>query len=598
MDPRIRKAVGFAVLLSAASAWAQPAAHSAAGAPVAPALERALAEAAADDWLKVGVVLREDDLPAPAAGQVAGLDEAAARLEGVASRQGRVLGALPGGAFHLKRRYRLVAGLAVRARPAAVEALRRHPEVRFLYLDGRVTPSLAQGVPLVGADQAHALGVTGEGITVAILDTGIDTDHPDLAPDLVGEQCYCSDPHPSPVIGSPCCPGGGETQSGAGAAEDDDGHGTNVAGIVTATGVVAGPGVAPDATVVAVRVLGPTGGDFSDIAAGLDWVLLNKDSFGAPIRVVNLSLGDSGEYGDPPPSNPCQATNTANAIAALASAGVAVFAASGNDGHDDGVAFPACVPEAIAVGGVYDASFSQVSWCGNASCTTTLCTDSNVGPDDFVCHSNSGALLDLLAPNYATRTTNLGGGIQNFFGGTSASSPYAAAQAALLLEADASLSPAQVRDLLVGSGPSVTDPKNGLAFPRGDVGEIVPALVAECGNGALEPGEDCDDGGTAGGDCCAADCSFEAAAASCDDGDACTLSDACDGAGICVGGGPPDCDDGDACTAESCDALAGCVSTPIEGCSAEIPALPGPWALPLLGLLAAAGGWQIARRRS
>ena len=143
---------------------------------------------------------------------------------------------------------------------------------------------------------------------------------------------------------------------------------------------------------MAVKVLssGGTGTD-SDIDAGLDWVLQNH--LGLSIRIVNISLSDGGEF-DSTSISTCSTSPAAVAIADLSAAGVAVFAASGNDGHDLGISAPACVPEAISVGGVYDAAVGSISWCGNESCMTTLCADTT-GPDVFVCHSNSGSLLDI-----------------------------------------------------------------------------------------------------------------------------------------------------------------------------------------------------------
>jgi subtilisin family serine protease len=243
--------------------------------------------------------------------------------------------------------------------------------------------------------------------------------------------------------------------------------------------VVASPGAAPDAGIVAVKVLSSTGsGSFSDVAAGLDWVVTEGTTPGSPVEgvaVVNMSLGDGGEYANPSAS-PCTGTNTANAIQALHAAGVAVFVSSGNDGHDAGISFPACVPEAISVGGVYDAALGSISWCGNATCTTILCTDNPTATDDFVCHSNSGTFLDLLAPNWRTDTSAIGGGT-TAFGGTSASSPYAAAEAALLIQADGTLTPEQIRTLLTSHGPQVTNPDNGLSFARSDVGAAISTLT-------------------------------------------------------------------------------------------------------------------------
>jgi cysteine-rich repeat protein len=494
--------------------------------------------------IAVGVALRSDDLPPPGA----------ARRPAIQARQQRALDALPAGSFRLKRRYTSVSGFAGWAQRAAIEALLDHPETRFVYLDGTVHATLAEGAGLIGANTAHAFGVTGSGVRVAVLDTGIDTDHPDLSDDLAAQQCFCDD-HPSPRFG--CCPSGGQTEANA---EDDDGHGTSVSGIITSSRA-AGPGVAPDAEIVAVKVLDSGGnGSFSDIAAGLDWVLTNHAALG--IRIVNTSLGDGGEYNNPSAS-PCTGTNTATAIESLHAAGVTVFVSSGNDAHDDGISFPACVAEAISVGGVYDAALSGVSWCGNATCTVILCTDNPTAADVFVCHSNSDELLDILAPDWKTDTAALGGGT-TAIGGTSASSPYAAAEAALLLQVDGSLTPEQIRTLMKANGPAVVNPDNGLSFTRSDVAAALLVISpGTCGNDVVEFGEECDDGNTADGDCCSATCAFEVSGSSCQDGDACTVSDTCDGSGGCNPGAPRVCDDGAFCNgAETCDAGSGCLDGP------------------------------------
>jgi subtilisin family serine protease len=129
---------------------------------------------------------------------------------------------------------------------------------------------------------------------------------------------------------------------GFGSAEDDDGHGTSVGGIITASGAATAPGVAPDAGIVAIKVLRANGsGKFSDIAAVLDWLIGNHVSLG--VSVIILTLSDGGEYSNPLAS-PCSDTNSSNAIRDLAAAGVTVFLASGNDGHDDGISFPSVHP--------------------------------------------------------------------------------------------------------------------------------------------------------------------------------------------------------------------------------------------------------------
>src|SRR5262249_31237453 len=149
----------------------------------------------------------------------------------------------------------------------------------------------------------------------------------------------------------------------------------HVSGIITSAGTVAPQGVAPDAKIVAVKVLDSSGsGNFSDVAAGLDWVLDPSVPRGAAAgaRGGHMRLGDGGEYATTSVS-PCSGSPTASAVAALHAAGIAVFAASGNDGHDAGISFPACVAGAISVGGVYDANVGSVSWCGeDPLCLTAL----------------------------------------------------------------------------------------------------------------------------------------------------------------------------------------------------------------------------------
>ena len=478
----------------------------------------------------------------------------ASKRERVRLRQQEVIEGVSASEFEILRRYENLPGFSGRGGAAGIKALAAHPLVESLYIDGNVTATLAEGVPLVGADGAAALGFGGSGVAVAVLDTGIDTDHPDLMDDLLEERCWCAG-GPGPFSG--CCPDGSDTMTGAGAAEDGGDHGTNVSGIVTSGGVVSAVGVAPDSGIVAIKVLSDSGGgSFSDVDTALDWLITNHAVYG--VRVVNLSLSDGTEYADPL-AFPCTGSVTTAAINDLVADGVTVIVASGNDGYDGGIAFPACVPEAISVGGVYDANVGSISWCSPSSCTPALCVDTTTAPDQFVCHSNSSSALDILAPDWRTRTSTVGGGVANF-GGTSAAAPYVSGLVALLIEQDPSRESADLLAIMTGSAPLVLNPDNGLSFPRADVSTAFP----ECGDGVVAAGEECDDGNLLAGDCCSATCFFEAVGSSCDDGDACTTSDQCDGFGACNQSTPVVCDDGEFCNgAETCDVALDCqVGTP------------------------------------
>ncbi|MDJ0849600.1 MAG: S8 family serine peptidase [Myxococcota bacterium] len=440
------------VLCGIAPLWSATA--SAQPSIIGPLLQAELERTPPDAMLHIDVVLHDDWHPTLGVG----------RLEWVRQRQDEVVAPLPAGEFTLTHRYESLCGFAGIASRKAIDQLSEDRRVARIALDARGRLDVAQGVPLVGASAAQALGFTGSGVTVAVLDSGVDPMHPDLVGAVIAEECFCTEPGPGG-----CCPNGEDRDSGPGSAEDTDGHGTAVSGIVTGDGVQEALGVAPDAAIVALKV-GDTNGSIglSDVGSALDW-LLQRDAFDVPnhvslgVRVVNLSISFGGPLND---ASICAGLNNAAVgIAALHSAGVAVFASSGNSGWPNGVAFPACVPEAVAVGAVYDADFGSLNW--------GVCSDASAAMDTYACFTNSGDLLDLLAPGWQTTTAG-----RPRFGGTSAAAAYASGQAALLFEADGDLSPAEVLDLLRQSGPLVANLATGVSYPRPDVAQALEALGA------------------------------------------------------------------------------------------------------------------------
>jgi subtilisin family serine protease len=178
----------------------------------------------------------------------------------------------------------------------ALERMAADPRVRRIDLDVGGTGSLTASVPTIGADHRHTRNNRGAGVVVAILDTGIDTDHPDLADALVHEACFGD--NNSSIDGTGFCPNGSDRQTGAGAAEDDAGHGTHVAGIVASNGTVSGAGMAPDASIVAIKVLDNCSlagcfNAFSEIVAALDYIIANPQ---LNVRVISMSLGTSSLF--------------------------------------------------------------------------------------------------------------------------------------------------------------------------------------------------------------------------------------------------------------------------------------------------------------
>ena len=413
---------------------------------VAPAVTEALA---ADGTARVMIAFEVAALErmAPGArGTVAAREAISAAGEDVVERFGP-------SEFTLRHRYGSVNAVAGEITAAGLERLLADPSVVRVDLDQGGRGQLAEGVPLASLDDVQALGLTGAGVTVAVVDSGLDTNHPDLGDDLVAEQCFCSGP--AGAVG--CCPNGADTQSGAGAAEDDHGHGTNVTGIVTSRGTVAPLGGAPDAEIVAIKVL-DNNNSFccvSDVVAAFDWITMNRPD----VDVVNASVGTFALYGGDCDAADANTMALAAAINTLRADGVLVFASAGNEGSGTAMTAPACVANTIAVGAVWDSN--------QGSQTALGCTDATTAADQVTCFSNSDAATDLFAPGAPMLSTGLAGGTSTFFG-TSQASPLSAACAALLLEDDPTLTPAEIEAALEASATLVSDATNGLSFPRLD----------------------------------------------------------------------------------------------------------------------------------
>ncbi|HKQ96236.1 MAG TPA: S8 family serine peptidase, partial [Candidatus Polarisedimenticolia bacterium] len=370
---------------------------------------------------------------------------------------------------------------------AGLERLRRAPGVRRIDLDPPGHADLAQSVPLINADDVRNLGFTGEGVTVAIIDSGVDTDHPDLADDIVGQACFCS-------TGGACCPNGTDIQVGPGAAEDQLGHGTHVAGIITARGVVSARGVAPDASLVVVKIMAASNNFccMSDVVAGLDWILDNHPE----VKAINMSIGTFALYPGDCDSATADTLALADAINALRAHGTACFVSSGNEASGSAMSSPGCIAAALSVGSVYDANVGGVG--------TADCTDATTFADKVSCFSNSDAQTDIFAPGGAITAPYLGGGTATLFG-TSMSSPHGAGCAAILYQAVPTLTPATLEQNLEVTGHPVVDAKNGFTFPRIDclaALQRMQSCVDADGDGAGAPGvptcprgavNDCDD---------------------------------------------------------------------------------------------------------
>ncbi|MFN8441770.1 MAG: S8 family serine peptidase [Caldilineaceae bacterium] len=394
-----------------------------------------------------------------------------ASTDAIAALQQSVLDSLSSSNFQLSHRYQTLAAFAGEIDSAGIAVLQANPNVASITLDHPGAAHLAQSVPALHADiVSNTYGITGKGITVAVLDSGVDIGHADLQDAIIGQHCFTQAEFITDTTGD-CQPGFTLESNNA---QDLNGHGTNVSGIVTANGKVAGPGFAPDAKIVAVRVLDRYGrGWVSDWVAGLDWLSANYNT--QPIDIVNMSLGTFALY-----SGNCDSQEpTMNmAVDNLRAKGVVIFASSGNQASSTNIASPACNSGVIAVGATYDSNVGRQPPSGGYSSffgPSSNCFDVTTSLNTITCFTNSNAQLDLLAPGAPIESTGWGGGTSLYYG-TSQASPTAAAIAALMLEKDPSLSPDEIESLLKSSGYPITDTRNSLVFPRIDALTAVNAI--------------------------------------------------------------------------------------------------------------------------
>ena len=265
-------------------------------------------------------------------------DTTFAREQRVRRQGDALLGMLPGKGYRLHRRFARVPALVIEADATTLARLERNVWVRKVDVDrGGTGGAVAadESAVLNRVDLLQGVGLDGNGIKVAVVDTGVDTDHPDLAPRVVGQQCFCS--HISGSGG--CCPNGQATQSGAGAAEDDNGHGTNVGGIMVGAGHVAPRGALPAAQLVAIKVMDGGNGFCctSDVVAALDWIATQHPD----TDVVNLSLGTWDLFAGACDASASYLIALKSAVDTLNTQGTVVVASSGNQGDLQRMAAPA-----------------------------------------------------------------------------------------------------------------------------------------------------------------------------------------------------------------------------------------------------------------
>ncbi len=402
-----------------------------------------------------------------------------------------------------------IAGLQQVPGVARVERDEYHPDL----------VKLDESTPLIRALQSQITGAglsaDGSGIRVCVCDTGIDSDHimyTDRIDTAAGYDFYNDDSNP----------------------EDDNGHGSHVSGIAVGgvglsvdfgcDGSEPFQGVAPAATLIGVKILNQFGGGYdSDIIAGIDYCASATMPNG-PADVINLSIG-TGSY-----SSTCDSHGWAAAANNAVDAGVVVVAASGNECNSNSMGSPACGSKVIAVGATYKDTYPNCE-DGTSNFNWSCCNDSSPAVDSVVCFSNQSDYLDVTAPGAMiwSASTESGGSTITTMAGTSMASPQVAGLAALVLSADPTLTPSEVRQIIRDGAIDMGSAGFDRAYGYGRVDAINSLqLVQPCTSNA-----------------------------DCDDGLFCNGAETCD-AGTCVAGTDPcpgeDCDEvSDVCVPIVCD---------------------------------------------
>ena len=318
--------------------------------------------------------------------------------EAIKNVQSRILGRVfkPSGVLHPHgeprhhlRALEISPLLAMTVNAQELLELSQDPEVIKIHPDRQGFAQLQNSVPLIGmtgATGAYSQGATGSGQTVAILDTGIQSNHPFLSGKVVAESCFSGGGNPDLSL----CPNGQISQEGPGSADAVTPrcmfggqvfceHGTHVAGIAAGLNplpTIPPNGVAKAANIISIQVFSaPPGCNTtgcltymdSDVIAALEWLyskIVNQATAAAPLAAINMSFGGGVN------SLPCDTDPMQPMIEKFKALGVSTVAASGNSGLTNALMPPACIPGVVAVGS--STITNQLSFFSNQSPMVSL----------------------------------------------------------------------------------------------------------------------------------------------------------------------------------------------------------------------------------
>jgi subtilisin family serine protease len=370
---------------------------------------------------------------------------------GIAQAQAALLDRIPADQIRNHREFSFTPLMAMEVTSSGLQTLMAGSGWTQIHEDKQYRMSLAQSAPLVGSTLIQSQGFGGAGQTVAVIDTGVDANHPFLAGKVVAEACFSTTLNPGQLTGSTtACPNGSDIQIGAGAARPyatniaGREHGTHVAGIAAGGNPgIAFTGVAPDANLIAIQAFSifknlNCGGKqcaflyLSDGIAALEHVYSLRNTFN--IASVNMSFG-GGAF-----SSPCNGEPLKLPVDLLRSVQIASISSSGNESSSFALSSPACISSVVSVG-------------------------STTKSDTVSSFSNSASFLDLLAPGGSIQSSVPGTGY-SVFSGTSMASPHVAGAWAVMKGQIPTRTINQILENFKLWGVPVLDARNGLTKPR------------------------------------------------------------------------------------------------------------------------------------
>ncbi len=318
-------------------------------------------------------------------------------------------------------------GIAATLLPTTIAALRANPDVLAVYPDREVKAVLDTSVPVTEAPTFWAAheGYRGAGVVVAVVDTGIDYTHADLG------GCV--------TIGAPCkVIGGYDFNNGDADPLDDHGHGTHVSATIAGNGSLVG--MAPEASLLAYKVLDANGSGYSsNVIAGIDAAVDPNGDLDTEDRadVINMSLGGAGDPDDP----------TSQAVDNATAAGVLVVVAAGNSGGYFTIGSPGAARTALTVGAISRDGVPAYFTSGGPIAGTLDLKPEVSAPGVDICAARAAG---------TTLGTPCKDDTHVLASGTSMATPHVAGAAALLRGLYPSLSPEDIKSLIAQNGKAST----------------------------------------------------------------------------------------------------------------------------------------------